>query len=71
MTLVAEWFSLEEMTALQGACVLTSVWAKEWQYKLSEKYHCAQKDVRLNTASSEQKTSVKSERGPLPRGTES
>ena len=33
MTLVAEWFSLEEMTALQGACVLTSVWAKEWQYE--------------------------------------
>ena len=33
MTLVAEWFSLEEMKALQGACVLTSLWAREWQYK--------------------------------------
>ena len=33
MILVAEWFSPEEMKALQGACVLTSVWAGEWQYK--------------------------------------
>ena len=33
------------------------------------KYHCAQKDVRLITASSRQKTSVKSERGPVPRVT--
>ena len=33
MTVVAEWFSLEEMKALQGVCVLTSVWAREWQYK--------------------------------------
>ena len=33
MTLVAEWFSLEEMKALQGDCVLTSVWAREWLYK--------------------------------------
>ena len=33
MTLVAEWFSLEEMEALQGVCMLTSVWARKWQYK--------------------------------------
>ena len=33
MTLVAGWFSLEEMKELQGACVLTSVWAREWLYK--------------------------------------
>ena len=33
VTHVAEWFSLEEMKALQGACVLTSVWAREWHYK--------------------------------------
>ena len=33
ITLVAEWFSFEEMEALQGVCVLTSVWAREWQYK--------------------------------------
>ena len=33
MTLVAEWFFIEEMKALQGVCVLTSVWAREWQYK--------------------------------------
>ena len=33
MTLVADWFSLEEMKALQGACVLTSLWARKWQYK--------------------------------------
>ena len=30
---VAEWFSLEEMKAPQGVCVLTSVWAREWQYQ--------------------------------------
>ena len=33
MTLVAEWFSFEEMKALQGVCVLTSVWARDWQYQ--------------------------------------
>ena len=33
MTLVAKWFSFEEMRALQGVCVLTSVWAIEWQHK--------------------------------------
>ena len=33
MTLVAEWFSLEEMKALEGVCMLTSVQAREWQYK--------------------------------------
>ena len=33
MSLVAEWFSLEEMKVLQGVCMLTSVWAREWQYK--------------------------------------
>ena len=33
MNFVAEWFSLEETKALQGVCVLTSVWAREWQYK--------------------------------------
>ena len=33
MTLVAERFSFEEMRALQGVRVLTSVWAREWQYK--------------------------------------
>ena len=33
MTLVAEWSSFEEMKALQSVCVLTSVWAREWQYK--------------------------------------
>ena len=33
MTLVAEWSSLEELKAPQGVCVLTSVWAREWQYK--------------------------------------
>ena len=33
MNFVAEWFSLEEMKAPQGVCVLTSVWAREWQYK--------------------------------------
>ena len=27
---VAEWFSREELKALQGVCVLTSVWAREW-----------------------------------------
>ena len=32
LTLVAEWFSLE-MEALQGVCVLTSAWAREWQYQ--------------------------------------
>ena len=32
-TLLAEWFSLEEMKALQGVCMLTSVWAREWQSK--------------------------------------
>ena len=31
MNFVAEWLSLEEMKALQG--VLTSVWAREWQFK--------------------------------------
>ena len=29
---VTEWFSLEEMKALQGVCMLTSDWAREWQY---------------------------------------
>ena len=29
---VAEWFFLEEMKVLQGVSVLTSVWAREWQY---------------------------------------
>ena len=33
MHCVAEWFSLEEMQALQGVCVLTSVWARELQYR--------------------------------------
>ena len=33
MTLVAEWFSFEEMRALPGVCVLTSVWARDWEYK--------------------------------------
>ena len=33
MTLVAEWFSLEEMKALEGVCMLTSVQAREWQHK--------------------------------------
>ena len=33
VTLVAEWVSCEEMKALQGVCVLTSVCAREWQYK--------------------------------------
>ena len=33
MNFVADWFSLEEMKALQGVCVLTSVWAREWQCK--------------------------------------
>ena len=33
MNFVAEWFSLEEMKMLQGVSVLTSVWAREWQYK--------------------------------------
>ena len=28
-----EWFSLEEMKAPQGVCMLTSVWAREWQKK--------------------------------------
>ena len=32
MTLVAKWFSFEEMKPLQGVCMLTSVWAREWQY---------------------------------------
>ena len=31
--LVAEWFSFEEMKALPGVCVLTSVWAREWQFE--------------------------------------
>ena len=30
---VAEWLSLEEMKVLQVVSVLTSVWAREWQYK--------------------------------------
>ena len=30
---VAEWFSLQEVKVLQGVSVLTSVWAREWQYK--------------------------------------
>ena len=34
MNFVAEWFSLEEMKVLQGVSVLTSVWAREWQYKV-------------------------------------
>ena len=33
MNLVADWFSLEEIKAPQGVCMLTSVWAREWQYK--------------------------------------
>ena len=33
MNFVAEWFSFKEMKALQGVCVLTSVWAREWQYR--------------------------------------
>ena len=33
ITFVAEWFSREEIKALQSVCVLTSVWAREWQYK--------------------------------------
>ena len=33
LTLVAEWFSDEEMKVLQGVCVLTSVWTREWQYR--------------------------------------
>ena len=33
MIFAAEWFSLEEMKALQGVCVLASVWAREWQCK--------------------------------------
>ena len=33
MTLVAEWFFLELMKALQGVCMLTSIRAREWQYK--------------------------------------
>ena len=33
MNCVAEWFSLEEMQALQSVCVLTSVWARELQYR--------------------------------------
>ena len=32
MHFVAEWFSFEEMK-VQGVSVLTSVWAREWQYK--------------------------------------
>ena len=32
-TLVAEWLSFKEMKALQGVCVLTSVWAREWQFE--------------------------------------
>ena len=32
MTLVAECFSLEEMKASQGVCVLTSVWTREFHY---------------------------------------
>ena len=33
MTLVAEWFSREEMQAVQGVCMRTSVLAREWQYE--------------------------------------
>ena len=33
MSFVVDWFSLEEMKVLQGVSVLTSVWAREWQYK--------------------------------------
>ena len=33
MNFVAEWFSREELKALQGVCVLTSVWARERQYR--------------------------------------
>ena len=33
MTLVAECYSLDEMKALQGVCMLTSVWARVAQYK--------------------------------------
>ena len=32
MNFLAEWFSFEEMQVLQGVSVLTSVWAREWQY---------------------------------------
>ena len=31
MIFAAEWFSLEEMKALQGVCVLASVWAKTFR----------------------------------------
>ena len=33
MNFWAEWFSLDEMKVLQGVSMLTSVWAREWQYK--------------------------------------
>ena len=33
MNFVAEWFSLDEMKVLHGLSVLTSVWARDWQYK--------------------------------------
>ena len=33
MSFVAEWFYIEEMKVLQGVSVLTSVWARERQYK--------------------------------------
>ena len=33
MTLGGRMVLLEEMKAQQGVCMLTSVWAREWQYK--------------------------------------
>ena len=33
MNFVDELFSLEEVKVLKGVSVLTSVWAREWQYK--------------------------------------
>ena len=33
MTLVAEWFSLDELMVPQGVSVLMSVYVREWQYK--------------------------------------
>ena len=33
VNIVAEWFSLEEMQALQCVSAITSVWAREWQHK--------------------------------------
>ena len=57
MNFVAEWFSLEEMKALQGVCVLTLVWAREWQYKdiLTEFDDQVWKTFRKNVNSISQK----------------